>query len=308
MTPEDSQSALQAWWNRRFALLTAGVVVLAVAGVIGLVAVFVVLHGGLYRAGVNAQALEQRLEAVETELGEESGPRPAAEGPPVSPITRPAPAEPVPAKSPSTAPAEQPDGGTVEPVTSPPAEQHPPAASTQPNSRQWLERHVAEHPEHLAGQLLLAQIEIGHGQLDRALSRLEEATVQHPDSPAAWDILGVARFRNGQNRQAQEAFEQAIELDPEHAEAIKHLGILRWNQRQPGQAIELLERATALNSADGEAQYALAVCRALLGQRAQAIEALRSAVRQDGSWLEKARSEPVFVELLAELDWAEVQS
>lgn len=83
-------------------------------------------------------------------------------------------------------------------------------------SEQLLAQLLERSPSHRQARLLLADVYLFQGRLDKARGQLESAAVAHPDDPAVRHALAEVLAAAGHRGQALPHYERAAELAPEN--------------------------------------------------------------------------------------------
>src|SRR5262249_1674586 len=105
-----------------------------------------------------------------------------------------------------------------------------------------------------------AQILLGLGDLEAALSAYERAQLLHPDpaearvTAPALCVRGLLAMRDGNQAEADMSFTAAIDADPTLADAWANRASILFKQGDAEAALRDLDRAIALR-ADGEILY-----------------------------------------------------
>ena len=94
-------------------------------------------------------------------------------------------------------------------------------------------------------QILLADILVKIGLLDRAVELYDAVIQRHAENPDVFVKKGVLLVNLNQLDAAKEALGQGIKIRPDLPIAYYHLGRVALAQRKPEQAIEYFERAIA---------------------------------------------------------------
>lgn len=107
-------------------------------------------------------------------------------------------------------------------------------------------------------QLEQAQDLINQGQLDKAISLLQQFSDQQPNHPGLAHLWGVLYYKKRNFSQAVGSLKQALAENPDDLEAQQLLGLSYYFTGRYNDAIPLLERSLAwYPSANVDAQYVL---------------------------------------------------
>lgn len=132
------------------------------------------------------------------------------------------------------------------------------------DAREWIARAlvVAERGEEKAQAWLAKAIYEGAvGDLDAALSALEEARKADPNNADVYYNLGVLYARQLRYDAAVDALQVAIRLRPDYASAYTQLGNIYYRRGLNGEAARAYERAVELDSAAIDAAFNLSQVR-----------------------------------------------
>ncbi len=116
-------------------------------------------------------------------------------------------------------------------------------------------------PEGAPALLQLVELQIAHGQADRAVARLEGMAREQPDNARFHALLGRALAGAGRSG-ADAAYTRALELDPEDALALAGLAFRARVAGDHDAALALLERA--IQSEPEQRSYAYAAAQELM--------------------------------------------
>ncbi len=141
------------------------------------------------------------------------------------------------------------------------------------------------------------------GELDRALSVLQEGLVAHPDSASGHVVAGWLYRDRGEDDSAIRALERVLELDAENGVALRSLAEL---VEDSSRGLTYLERLVELEPDDPEVLAALESFQAEVAEASTA--AGTEAVAPEEPVVEEALAEAVPVEDAAPLETAEVSA
>lgn len=132
--------------------------------------------------------------------------------------------------------------------------------------------------------VLIAEVYLEQGQVDRALRALERAERKAQEAgdrqgqAAALNSLGEIQRGLGRDADAIASYRKAAEIDPDSWVARYALGVSYLNGGQPRSAVQPLLEAVRLVPDDGDARLALASAYDQLGQSGDALAAGREAL------------------------------
>jgi superkiller protein 3 len=84
-------------------------------------------------------------------------------------------------------------------------------------------------------------------QLPRAVESLRSALANHPDHLRLQELLALALYNQGQPEEASALYEKVREAEPENPTPYYYLGMIAVQETRAADAIELLERFVAMN-------------------------------------------------------------
>jgi tetratricopeptide (TPR) repeat protein len=141
-------------------------------------------------------------------------------------------------------------------------------------------REQAESDEDVSMLVSLGTTYVVMGDVDAALSLIEQAVSLSPEDAEARFKLAELRVRRGEYDLAIEEYRACIELDPEIPEVRYNLGALLRRLGMFDGAVEQLERTLALAPQDLATQIELGFAYAAAGREVDALEILRRASAQ----------------------------
>ncbi len=113
----------------------------------------------------------------------------------------------------------------------------------------------------LTARLLLAEIDLNEGRVDKALPQFEECVKADPKSIPAHMGLGAAYHLKGKLREAIEQFELVLNLDATYAQALIALSRAYRDANRLDLSLDYCERAAEVNPADVAVRFELAAIR-----------------------------------------------
>ena len=134
---------------------------------------------------------------------------------------------------------------------------------------------IDNHPAPIFYKLGLALR--GHGQVERAISALQDAIKRDPNLHEAHYVLGLCLRDRGQLREARTAFERAIVLSPAFIPAREELAEVHQLQQHTREEIEQLNALYALDPNKPERLIALGMAYLRTGNRDNAVMTLGRA-------------------------------
>lgn len=140
---------------------------------------------------------------------------------------------------------------------------------------------VAKAPSNPRAMSSLAVAYRDLGQLDRALTLLQEATRANPGFHHGFGQLGVALLDRGDLEPALEAFLRAHALDPKDAQDTYHLGVVYQKLGRPRDAERAYQETIRLKPEDAEAHNNLGAVYQETGRWDDALTEYQTAVRLD---------------------------
>jgi len=123
----------------------------------------------------------------------------------------------------------------------------------------------------LTARLLLAEIDLNEGRVDKAATQFEEAVKTDPKSIPAHMGLGAAYHMKGKLREAIEEFEQVLNLDATYTQALVALSRAYRDANRLDLSLEYCERAVEVNPADVGVRFELAAIRMAQRKHPEAI-------------------------------------
>jgi tetratricopeptide (TPR) repeat protein len=143
-----------------------------------------------------------------------------------------------------------------------------------------LFRHTLEVTENNAIAHYNLAIALFHkGQIDEAMSQLQEAIRLKLDYADAHYNLGIALLQKGQTDEAIGQFWEAIRLKPDYADAHNNLGIALGMKGQTDEAISQFQQAIRLKPDFADTHINLGVALARKNQIDEAISQYQEAIR-----------------------------
>jgi tetratricopeptide (TPR) repeat protein len=128
----------------------------------------------------------------------------------------------------------------------------------------------------------MEQIDEQTGNLDEALTYLQELTQKFPKVAEGWGRLGALQERRHAITEARAAYEKALQLDPRDAIATNNLAWLLANsQGEMDRALTLAKKAHQLDPSNAGLSDTLGWIQYRMGNYPDALEALGEAAKRD---------------------------
>jgi tetratricopeptide (TPR) repeat protein len=148
-----------------------------------------------------------------------------------------------------------------------------------------LQPDFADARNHLGDTLIRSGYALlQEGQINQAVTRLQDGLQIHPDDVVAHNYLGFAFLRQGQANQAAANFQKTLELQPDNVDACKYLAWIlatcpEASIRNGAEAVELARQADQLSSGNNPAILAtLAAAQAEVGHFSDAMSTAQKAL------------------------------
>ena len=121
---------------------------------------------------------------------------------------------------------------------------------------------------------MLSQAEnlLQQGQVEQALSLLDQYAVSYPQDVHGWFLLGIASHQSRKLDKALQALEQVLSLAPNHLQAKNIKAIVLCDLGQPQEALQVYREALLLTPGDATLLLNMAI---VLEQKGDLIEALK---------------------------------
>lgn len=157
------------------------------------------------------------------------------------------------------------------------------------------------------------------GQLDKAISLIEEALTEDPNDSGAWQMYvklltvtgrsedaakakakllaaGISEVEKrtieasealaaGDTQRAISAYRMAVEAEPENADVYSSLGLVLFQSGEQDEAIVAGKKAVELDPADAKSNYVLGHMLRLMGRKDEALVALTKSVEAEGDFM-----------------------
>lgn len=138
-------------------------------------------------------------------------------------------------------------------------------------------RLVEQHPEHVDGWRLVAEIARTTGRAADAMTALEHVARLAPEDAANLRRLAELLTLQGDSAAAERRLRQALALEPDNVRALNNLGSLLLAGGDPTAAVAPLERAVELQSGHADAHKHLGIALSRTGRLDDAIVHLQRA-------------------------------
>jgi len=130
---------------------------------------------------------------------------------------------------------------------------------------------------------LLGRLYLGNGQIDEAVSLLEEGSSEYPESDDIQSLLLNAYQQSGDTDKAMASYREQVQRSPENSTYRYNYGSLLLQRDQFDKAIKQLKKAVELDPSKANAQYNLGA--AYVNKAAAAndsISTIRDQIREEG--------------------------
>jgi tetratricopeptide (TPR) repeat protein len=154
-----------------------------------------------------------------------------------------------------------------------------------PAAEEMAEKAIALNPRLPEAHLLIGQVALGQGLLDKALSEFEHEAALNPMYGPVYDRLGDAYMQKNQLEKAQDALNQALLLEPDATGPYILLGQVLLKRENPATAAIYLKRAVQMDPGNEFSHFFLGQAYRDLGKKQesmiefQAAEKIKSASR-----------------------------
>jgi tetratricopeptide (TPR) repeat protein len=156
------------------------------------------------------------------------------------------------------------------------------AANDRPAAEQYLTRAIASDPASFDGHAMLADLYVSRGDVDRALTTLEQLAARQPEAAAPRTALGIVLERAGRTADARVRYEQALTLDPREPIASNNLARLyAADDATIDRAMDLARTAVARRPGDPDVHDTLGWTAFRAGRLSMAASELERAVALD---------------------------
>ena len=160
------------------------------------------------------------------------------------------------------------------------------AAGHFPGAAYSLGKALAERPDFLAAQALMAEVEMRQGELDKADQRVRQMIANHPKAGVGYGLQGDLARARGQRSAAVESYRRAHQLEQSTASLLRLYTAMAASD--PSGALQLAEQWVKAKPQDTAARRALAAAYARAGNlkaARSAYEALLKASPEDAESL-----------------------
>ncbi|OGI25120.1 MAG: hypothetical protein A3J76_02795 [Candidatus Moranbacteria bacterium RBG_13_45_13] len=115
------------------------------------------------------------------------------------------------------------------------------------SARQNFEKATEEKSNYIPAQFMIAVCLDRLGEIDKAISKLEESKKMNPQDPGITFQLGVLYYRTGKYDKAQSELEYTVKLSPNYSNALYFLGLTYDKQNSKDKALEQFKKVSELN-------------------------------------------------------------
>jgi len=145
------------------------------------------------------------------------------------------------------------------------------AAGHVPGAAYSLSKALAERPDFLAAQALMAEVEMRQGELDKADQRIRQIIASHPKEGVGYGLQGDLARARGQRIASIDAYRRAHQLEQSTASLLRLYVALAPSE--PSAALQLADQWVKTRPQDTAVRRALAAAHARAGN----LKAARSA-------------------------------
>jgi len=139
------------------------------------------------------------------------------------------------------------------------------------NALASYDKALERNPKSPALYLILARLEVAHGDIEKARTHIEESLALKQDYAQAIFFLSQIEANEGNIKAAIESTERASLIAPNDIGVFFQLGFLKYKDENYSGAIVALERAVTLNPVYANAKYFLGLSYDQVGRRNDAI-------------------------------------
>lgn len=140
-----------------------------------------------------------------------------------------------------------------------------------PAAEEMAQKAIALNPRLPEAHLLVGQVALGQGLLDKALSEFEHEAALNPMYGPVYDRLGDAYMQNNQLEKAQDALNQALLLEPDATGPYILLGQVLLKRDNPATAAIYLKRAADMDPGNEFTHFFLGQAYRDLGRKQESI-------------------------------------
>ena len=154
-----------------------------------------------------------------------------------------------------------------------------------PAAEEMAQKAIALNPRLPEAHLLVGQVALGQGLLDKALSEFEHEATLNPMYGPVYDRLGDVYMQKNQLEKAQDALNQALLLEPDATGPYILLGQVLLKRDNPATAVIYLKRAIQMDPGNDFSHFFLGQAYRDLGKKQesmlefQAAEKIKSTAR-----------------------------
>ncbi len=140
---------------------------------------------------------------------------------------------------------------------------------------------IATEPKYMEPLLAVVKSHIALKQIDRAVTRVNEAQGRFPDSPLLYNLLGEVQMVKKDFRKAEESFNKAISLNAKLGTPYRNLALIRNTKGDRAGAIKVFEDGVAATEQDPAMVFAFAGMLDSIGETESAIKQYESLLSRD---------------------------
>ena len=146
-----------------------------------------------------------------------------------------------------------------------------------PRAEEMAQKAIALDPHLPQAHLIVGQVALGQGLVDKALSQFEQEAALNPMYGPVYDRLGDAYMQKDQLEKAQDALNQALLLEPDATGPYILLGQVLLKRDNPSTAATYLKRAVQMDPGNEFTHFFLGQAYRDLGRKQESIAEFQAA-------------------------------